>query len=260
MQQGNTSTAANGRPTPAQATAFALRSLGQVVDMHMATTRVLMQAHARAASAFGWPDWSGLFDQVDHRARDVFAASAEQMVQATQRANDAAVELQQQMGRVVQSQAATMADNLQHSLQELGDQTGEGLRQLCDSARLQAEQAERVAQSVSQEFRETLSEGSAQARQALREGGRQMDEAARRGADQADDMVRQGGQQVREGAQRGAEALQRGGESLQRAGEMGSSAGINGGGENNSGENHAQPGGDERSGRRPKNPPQASAA
>ena len=254
MQQENTSAGAGTRPSPAQATAIALRGLGQVVDINVATTRVLLQAHARAASAFGWPDWSGLFDQVDDRTRHVFSTGAEQLVQVTQRANDAAMELQQQVGRVVQTQAATMAESLQHGLQEIGEQTGAGLRQLCDNARLHAEEAERVAQSASQEFRDTLREGSAQARQALREGGRQFGEALQQGGAQADDLLRQGGQQVREGTQRGSEAIQRSGEALQRAGEA---AGSNMSGNGPDGASEPQaPGSDERASRR-KNPPQA---
>lgn len=169
MQQENTPASAGTRPTPVQATAYALRSLGQVYDIQVATTRLLLQGQARAAAAFGWPDWSGVFDQADDRTRHLFATSAEQLVEATQRANDAATELQQQLGRVVQSQAAAVADSVQHSLQEIGEQTGEGLRQLYDSARQQAEQAERVAQSAGQEWRDSLREGSAQARQAFRD-------------------------------------------------------------------------------------------
>ena len=254
MQQENTSANAGNRPSPAQATAIALRSLGQVYDINIATTRVLMQAQARAASAFGWPDWSNLLDQVDDRTRHVFSTGAEQLVQATQRANDAAMELQQQVGRVVQTQAATMAESLQHSLQEIGEQTGEGLRQLCDNARLHAEEAERVAQSVGQEFRDTLREGSTQARQALREGGRQFGEVVRQTGAQADGLVRQGGQQVREGTQRGSEAMQRGGEAIQRAGEAAASS-APGNGHDGAGES-MQPGSDDRASRR-KNPPQA---
>jgi hypothetical protein len=244
MQQENTSASAGARTSPAQVTSIALRSLGQVYDINIATTRALLQAQARAVSAFGWPDWSNLFDQIDDRTRHVFSTGAEQLAQVAQRTNDAALELQQQVGRVVQTQAATMADSLQHSLQEIGEQTGAGLRQLCDSARLQAEEAERVAKSASAEFRDTLREGSAHARQAFREGGRQFGDAVRQGGEQANDLLRQGGQQAREGAQRGSEAVQRAGEAAGN--------GLDGGSE-------TQAPGDERSGRRPKNPPQASA-
>jgi uncharacterized phage infection (PIP) family protein YhgE len=193
MPQDNTSASAANRPSPAQATAMALRSFGQVVDINLATTRVLLQAQARAASAFGWPDWSNLFDEVDDRTRHAFSTGAEQLAQAAQRANDAAMELQQQVGRVVQTQAASVAESLQHSLQEIGEQAGEGLRQLCDNARLHAEEAGRVAQSAGQEFRDTLREGSAQARQALREGGRQFGDAVRQAGDAATSAIQSNG-------------------------------------------------------------------
>ena len=50
------------RRAPIHVTALALRGIGQLYDMNVAATRVLLQTHARAASAFGFPDWSGLFN------------------------------------------------------------------------------------------------------------------------------------------------------------------------------------------------------
>jgi len=141
------------RSSTMNVTAFALRSFGKVFDMNMTATRVMLQTQARAASALGWPDLSDVFNRVDEKARSVFSASAEQLAQTAQMTNEAASELQRQVGRVVETQAATVAETLQQGFEELGAHTSESLKQLCDTAREQAEQAERVGESVCEEPR-----------------------------------------------------------------------------------------------------------
>lgn len=152
------------RTTPVHVAALALRGVGQVYDMNLAATRVLLQTQARAASAFGFPDWSGLFDSVDDRARNVFSTSAEQLLQTAQRAKEAAADLQRQVGRVVETQAATVAETLQHGLEELGTQASEGLNQLVETARQQAEEAERATTALGEELRETVQQTEEAAR------------------------------------------------------------------------------------------------
>lgn len=206
MQQANPSQGrAGNRPSSAQVTSLALRGIGQIYDMNLAATRVLLQTQARAASAFGWPDWSEVFDHVDDRTRNVFAASTEQLVQTAQRASEVAADLQRQVGRVVETQAVTMAETIQHGLEELGTQTHEGLQQLCDTARQQAEQAEQVAQTLSQEMHETMRQGGEHLRDAMRQGGEQLNETMRQGGQQLSGAAREGGEQAREASQRGAQ-------------------------------------------------------
>jgi hypothetical protein len=159
-----------GRPTPAQLTALALRSIGQVYDMNLSAARVLLQTQARAASAIGLPDWSGLFNTVDERARHVFSAGAEQLVNTTQRANEVAAELQREVGRVVETQTTTVAETLKQGLEELGAQANEGLTQLVQTVRQQAEEAERAASSVNEQMRDTMQQGGEQARDTLQRG------------------------------------------------------------------------------------------
>jgi hypothetical protein len=158
-----------------------LRSIGQVYDMNLSATRVLLQTQARAASALGLPDWSGLFGSVDERARHVFAAGAEQLVSTAQRANEVAVDLQREVGRVVETQTATVAETLKQGLEELGSQASEGLSQLVQSTRQQAEEAERVASALNERLRESIRQGGEQARDQMRrsqeEGAAQAEEA-----------------------------------------------------------------------------------
>jgi hypothetical protein len=186
-----------GRHTPVHLTALALRSIGQVYDMNLSAARVLLQTQARAASAIGLPDWSGLFNVVDERARHVFSTGTEQLLDTTQRANEVAAELQREVGRVVETQATTVAQTLQLGLEELGEQTNESLNQLVETARQQAEEAERVAQSLAEEMRTSIQEGGEQMRSSMREGGEQ----ARGGMREAGEQARGEMQRAQEGAQ-----------------------------------------------------------
>jgi hypothetical protein len=148
----------------------ALRGIGQMCDMNMEAARVLLHTQARAAAAFGWPDMSQLFDQADERARHAFAAGAEQVLNATQRANETAVELQRQVSRVLETQAATAAENWQRGIEEIGAQADEGLNQLCETARQQADDAQRLTEALAQEAREGLQRGGEQLRGQMQEG------------------------------------------------------------------------------------------
>jgi hypothetical protein len=130
--------------------AIALRGVGQVVDMQMSAARTLLQTQARAAAAFGWPDCSDLFDGADERSRHVFAAGTEQMIETAQRANEAVTELQRQVGRVVETQTASAAEQWQRGIEVLGAQTQEGIAQLCETARQQVEETETVSRALTE--------------------------------------------------------------------------------------------------------------
>jgi hypothetical protein len=175
----------DGRQMPAHLTSLALRSIGQVYDMNLSAARVLLQTQARAASALGLPDWSGLFNTVDDRARHVFSTSAEQMVNTAQRASEAAAELQREVGRVVETQTASVAETIKQGLEELGSQTSEGLQQMVQTARQQAEEAQRVASSVGDELRGTMQQGGEQARQEMQRGAQAIGQAAEPGAQES---------------------------------------------------------------------------
>jgi hypothetical protein len=135
-----------------------MRSFGQLCDLNIAATRLLLRTQARAASALGWPDVSGAFEQVDERVRNVFATGAEQFAKAAELANEAAADLQRQVGRVVETQAVTVAESLQQGLEQWGEQASEGLREITEAARDQAGELERASQEASREVRNTLQE------------------------------------------------------------------------------------------------------
>lgn len=157
------------RPNPVHFAAIALRGVGQVVDMQMTAARVLLQTQARAAAAFGWPDCSELFDSADDRSRHVFATGAEQVLETARRANDAMAELQRQVGRVVETQAATAAEHLQRGIEELGTQTQQGIAQLCETARQTAEEAQQATLALGEATRSSLRESGEQLRSGMHE-------------------------------------------------------------------------------------------
>jgi hypothetical protein len=176
-----------GRHAPVHLTALALKSIAQVYDMNVSAARVLLQTQARAASRVGLPDWSGLFEAVDERARRLFSTGAEQFVNTAQRANDAAAELQREVGRVVETQTATVAQTLQQGFEELGSQASEGLNQLVQTAREQADEAERVASEVGEEVRSSMQEAGSQAKAGMQRGKDAFTQARERGGSHAEE-------------------------------------------------------------------------
>lgn len=188
--QGQGSAQGGFRTPPLQAPMLALRGIGQVYDMNLAATRVLLRTQARAASAFGWTGLTAVLEQLSENA---------------QRANEAAADLQRQVGRVVETQASSVAESLQHGLEELGTQTTEGLKQLCETARQQADEAERTAQAITEELRDTLREGREQMGETMREGGERMRAAMRQNGDEGREQMHDGGQQARDAARESGE-------------------------------------------------------
>jgi DNA anti-recombination protein RmuC len=175
------------------ASAF-LRGVGQVYDIQLSAARKLLHTQARAAAAFGLPDYSSLFDDTESSTRQVLAASAEQIIDTAQRTNETIAELQRQAGRVVEKQTAVAAETWQRGLEQLGAQTEQALSELRETARQTADEAVQTTESIGEATRETLREGAAQWREGAqdalrrgREGVAQGAEATRQGAHAAAD-------------------------------------------------------------------------
>jgi DNA anti-recombination protein RmuC len=170
-------------------TSMAFRSAQQMFDLNLSVARVLWRTQAKTAAAFGMPDLSPLFDTADDGARRVLNAGTEQLLSTAQRANDAAVELQRQVGRVLETQTTQAAQTLQHGLEEFGQQAAEGLTQLCETARQTAEEAERSAEELAQQTLESI-----------RRAGEQQREGLQRASEQQREGVQRTGEQFRSGA------------------------------------------------------------
>lgn len=156
---------------PAQMTELALRGANQMLDMQMTTWRTLLETQARTAAAFGFPDCSELFRDGDGRLRQAFSSGAEQLLSTAQRTNEAVAEIQRRVGHIVETQTQAAAENWQQGMEQLGMQTDESLKQICQTAQQQADQVERATRELSETARGRLREGGEQLRRGLQEGG-----------------------------------------------------------------------------------------
>jgi len=159
--------------------AIAMRGFSQLYDMQAAAARLMLQTHARAATAFGLPDYSDLFRIADDRARRVFSSSTEQFLQTAEQANQTLQEVQKEMGRMVEFQTVNAAENFQQGLQELEAQAEENLTQLREFARQQAEQAMLATENLSETARESIREGGEQIRQSMEQGRQELQQHQR---------------------------------------------------------------------------------
>jgi ElaB/YqjD/DUF883 family membrane-anchored ribosome-binding protein len=189
-QENREASDSQGRLQPVHLTAIALRSAGQLYDMNVSATRLLLQTQARAAAAFGLPDWSPLFDNADERVRHVFSTGAEQVLNTAQRTNEAVSELQRHVGRVIETQASQAAESWQRGLEELGNRANDSLSQLCETARKTAEEAQRNVQQLGEQFRDNVKRTSDELRSQQQQGSN----ALRQAVGQAGDGAREAGQ------------------------------------------------------------------
>lgn len=122
---------ASGTFNPVQAAELALRGAEQLYDIQMSAARVMLQAQANTAAAFGMPDWSSsFFDLAIDQTRQMWCAGAEQVLDAAQRASDITTELQRNAGQLIESQAAQATDTLERGMQEFNDQATQNLSSL----------------------------------------------------------------------------------------------------------------------------------
>jgi hypothetical protein len=205
--QGAYSGARNQRASiPAPFGDVALRGARYVVDLQMSAARVLLRTQARTAAAFGWPDWSDVFENVDGNSHAVGASTSEQLLNTAQRTIETAAELQREVGRIVTTQSSVAADNWRRGIEELGSQAQEGLNELLETARRTAEETERATQAMGQATQQAIREGSS----ALRSSVEQGQETLRQGAREAGDRATEGSQEAGDTARSGADAARQG--------------------------------------------------
>lgn len=137
---------------PTQLAAITLRAATQVLDMNLAATRLMLQTQARAAAAFGLPDWSDWITAANERSRRLFETGTDQWLSTTERASDTARELQREMGRLIEAQSARAAEQWEQGLQQLGTQTQQGLDQWREATLRNAEEVQRRGESAGREL------------------------------------------------------------------------------------------------------------
>ncbi|MEF8701389.1 MAG: hypothetical protein V5B33_19170 [Candidatus Accumulibacter sp. UW20] len=146
-------------PPPAlNAASLTLRGFGALYDMQLSAVRLMLQSQARAAAMFGLPDYSDMFSLADERSRRLFASGTEQLLQTTERTREALAEIRRHIVHAAESQTASLVDQWTRGMAEFGDQTEQGLMQISQAARRQAEEVERAIeqQKVAQEKAERI--------------------------------------------------------------------------------------------------------
>jgi len=191
-------------PSTINIAAVALRGLGEAYDMQVAAARLAFQTQARAASAFGWPDYSDLFRLGSGRARRMFASGTEQLLSTAQQANQALCEVQREVGKLIEANAESMAESWQQGLEEFAVQAEESLDQMRELARQQLDEAMQAAESLGdatrdavrqtgEQFRETVRQGAERGREAISEQGEAMREPSRQAEEEPERGSRRGG-------------------------------------------------------------------
>lgn len=175
-----------GSASPAvNISAIAMRGFGQFYDLQAAAARMILQSQARAASAFGLPDYSHLFRFTDERTKRAFSSTTEQLLSTAEQTKGTLQDVQREVGKLMEFQAVTAAENWQQGLQELSAQAEEHMNQLKEITRQQAEQARQAAESFSEAARESFREGSQQLRETVQQGAEAGREAMRQGQEAA---------------------------------------------------------------------------
>lgn len=190
--------------------AIATRGIGQLYDMQIAAARMMLQTQARAATAFGLPDYSDLFRVADDRAKHVFSSSTEHLLNVAQQAREAITEVQHHVGRLVECNTVTVSETWQQELDEFSNQAEQGLTQLKELARQEAEEAVKASEMIAQETRQMIRESGEESRRAMSEGMGQMRQQMGQQGQEAEGEQQGEESQAEEGEEEGTSKSRRG--------------------------------------------------
>ena len=161
---------AQNRSSARNFTASALRSLGRFYDMQAATTRAMLRTQTRAASAFGLPDYSRIFEVADERALHLYSSATENLVSFVNQADGSLTEIPSRFCRLLEQQAIDSNERWKDGLEALRQQAIESMQELRELARQQTDELARAAESISNATQSTLREGGEQFRSAVGQG------------------------------------------------------------------------------------------
>lgn len=198
--------AGKGRQATVNIAVSTLRSLGQFLDMQAATTRIMWQTQARAAAAFGVPDYSRLFQVNDERGQRLFSAATENLSQMLQQADGPLTEVPSQIGRMLEQRTINMTERWKYGLEEMQQQATESMKEIKELSLQQAEEMTRTTESLTEATRTTLREGGEQFRESVRQGremAAQQAEMIREETEQAADEAEEKGREGRQAGERG---------------------------------------------------------
>ena len=212
QQMGGRSGERQGRiPSTINIAAVALRSMSEAYDMQLAATRLAWQTQARAAAAFGWPDYSGFFRRDEGRAKRVFATGTEHLLATAQQARQTLAEVQREVGRLIECNAESMAESWQQGLEEFAVQAEESLDQMKELARQQIDEAMQAAESLGDATREAVRQGGEQFRETVRQGAERGREATREASERGREAISEQAERTREQGHQVEEETERSG-------------------------------------------------
>lgn len=145
IQQGGDAPQFGGRQFESMAE-VALRGTALLWDLQMETARNVFRTQARTAAMLGIPDCSEMFEIGDARARRLFSMGAEQVLNTARQARETVAEMQRQFGRIAEKQTIGMTEQVRDQIEQISRHTEQGLQEIRDIARAEAEQAEGLAQ------------------------------------------------------------------------------------------------------------------
>jgi len=108
----------------------ALRGTALLFDLQLEAARMAWETQARGAAMLGAPDFSNLFRIGDDRARRVFTATTEQLVNTIRRTADTVIAVQQEIGKLAEQQTVGMTDQMRQQIEHFGHQTQRGLEEI----------------------------------------------------------------------------------------------------------------------------------
>ena len=183
---------ASARPSPINFAAVMIRGVGSLYDLQVEAARLVLQSQARTAAAFGLPDYSGLFGIDDERAKHLISAGTDYLLNSAQQAKQTISEVHHHVGRLVEQETINIAESWRYGIQELNQQTEEGLTQFREMAKKQVEEVERTSETLHETARQGLREGGEQSRESMQEIGEQGRRTTQEAGEQVRDTVREG--------------------------------------------------------------------
>lgn len=124
----------------------ALRGTALLWDLQMEAARNLWRTQARTAAMLGIPDCSELFHVGDDRARRLFTASAEQMLNSARQTRETVFEMQRQLGRLAEQQTIGITEEVRDQIEQIGQHTEQGLQEIRQMTAAEADHIEALAQ------------------------------------------------------------------------------------------------------------------
>lgn len=128
-----------------------LKGTALLFDIQLQAARNLLKIQMQTATMLGAPDYSHLLHVADERATQLFSMGTDQVVKSARKANETIVEMQRQIGRVVEQQAELASEQMRTGIEEIGRRTEEGLQQVREMAQKSGEELERTGQAMKQE-------------------------------------------------------------------------------------------------------------